>query len=224
MNNIANRSFRTASAVVGLLLLAAVAALTAAGTAHAQDAPSICGDLHNGYGPFDYRTDRDKLPIVNDSHFTPQVENLIRGVSGPIGAELDYVLRAFPNHHRALVAMRRLAERQKTEKPQGARYTVECYFDRAMRFARDDAVVRMLFAQYLGKAGKTEQALRVLDATDAMAGESGFTHYNLGLVYMEFGQHDRALAQAHRAQALGFERPALRQQLERAGKWQDAPP
>jgi hypothetical protein len=30
------------------------------------------------FGPFDYRTERDKVLLVEQHHFTPEVENLIR--------------------------------------------------------------------------------------------------------------------------------------------------
>lgn len=189
--------------------------------AQQEGQPNACGALRNAYGPFDYRKDRDKLSIVDTHHFTPQVENLIRGISGPIGAEIDYVLRACPNHHRALVAMARWGAKSKTDKPAGANYTIEWYFDRALRFAPDDAIPRMLYARYLHGSGRTEQAAALLDATRDLAGDNAFTHYNIGMIFMEINQPDRALVQAHRAAELGFERPELRHLLERAGKWKD---
>lgn len=185
--------------------------------------PDVCGPLkfNNTYGPYDYRKDKDKLPIVENAHFTPRVEALLRGESGQIGSELDYVLITFPNHHRALIAMVKWGERLKTSKPPGARYDIDCYFDRALRFAADDVVPRMLYARYLHAVKRTDEAVALLERTATIAGDNGFSHYNIGLFYMEMGQPDRALMQAHRAATLGFERPELRQQLERAGKWQD---
>ena len=202
-------------------LMLLTAACVCAGSSFAQAEPNPCGNLANGYGPYDYRKDKDKLPIVENHHFVPHVEALIRGVSGPIGGELDYTLRAFPNHHRALVAVTRYGDRLKTPKPPGANYTVECYFDRAMRFAADDNVVRILFAQYLGKQGRTDEAVSQLETAAAKAPDAGFTQYNIGLVYFEMGKHERALAQAHRAMTLGFARPELQAILEKIGKWQE---
>ena len=198
-------------------------AMYSAASAQQQSEPTGCGNFqyHNSYGPYDYRKDKDKLPIVDNHHFLPQVEALTRGVSGPIGGELDYVLHAFPNHHRALIALLKWGERLKTTKPPGARYDIECYFVRALRFAPDDTVPRMLFARYLHSLKRTDEAVSMLERTAEIAGDNGFTHYNIGLFYMEIGQSDRALAQAHRAATLGFERPELRGQLERAGKWQE---
>ena len=61
----------------------------------------ICGSLANAYGPFDYRSDKRQLPVVELFHFKPQLENLIKGTTVSIGAYIVTHLLAFPNHHRA---------------------------------------------------------------------------------------------------------------------------
>lgn len=202
----------TAELCIGLLSALAFPAF-------AQPASNICGELGNAYGPYDYRSDRDKLPIVEGAHFTPEVEALIRGKSSYIGSDLDYTLRAFPNHHRALLSMMKLAERAKNPQPQGARYTIECWFDRAVRFKPDDTIARMFFATYLHKIGREAEASQQVDRAVAVAGDNAFTHHNAGLVYLELKNYDKALQEAHVAYALGFPRPALRDALKAAGKW-----
>lgn len=189
----------------------------------AQNAPSVCGDLHNAYGPYDYRTDRDKLPIVEGTHFPPEVEALVRGRTSYIGGDLDYTLRAFPNHHRALASMMKLAEREKNRQPRGAKYTVECYFERAVRFAPDDAIVRMLFATDLYKIGRVQDANQQVDESVKLAGNDPFAHYNAGLVYFDLKNYGKALRQAQAAYALGFTRPDLREALKSVGKWVEPP-
>ena len=185
----------------------------------AQTTQNVCGELGNGYGPYDYRSDRDKLPIVEVAHFTPEVEALIRGNTSHIGGDLDYTLRAFPNHHRALISMMRLAERTKSPQAPNARYTVACYFERAVRFKPDDTTARMLFATYLHKIGRVAEANQQLDQSVMLAGDNAFTHYNAGLVYMDLKNYDKALHQAHVAYGLGFPRMELREALKAAGKW-----
>lgn len=187
----------------------------------AQNAPDACGDLHNAYGPYDYRTDRNKLPIVESFHFTPEVEALIRGTTGHTGGDIDYTLRAFPNHHRALLSMMKLGERTKSRQPQGAKYTVECYFDRAIRFRPDDTIVRMLFATYLNKNGREREATRQLEEGVKLAGDDPFAHYNAGLLYFDMKNYDKALQQAKVAYGLEFTRPELRESLKAIGKWVD---
>jgi tetratricopeptide (TPR) repeat protein len=191
-----------------------------AGTASAQTIDR-CGDIANAYGPYDYRTDKDKLGIVEKNHFDAGVENLSRGISAYLGGDIDYTLRAFPNHHRALAAMTRLSEKLKTEQPPQARYTVTCYYERAVRFRPDDGTVRMLYAVYLAKRGKAAEAVQHLKVAEEVVGENANLHYNMGLAYLDLKDYDRALAHAHRAYALGFPLPGLRNRLQRAGKWRE---
>lgn len=213
-----SRAARRPALALWLGLLAA-----SASPAIAQVVGGNCGQLQNAYGPYDYRTDRDKLPIVEGAHFTLEVEALVRGLTGYLGGDIDYTLRAFPNHHRALLAMMRYGERTKTAQPPSARYTVDCYFQRAVRFKPDDTTARMLFATYLHKNGRTADANQQLEQTLALAGDNAFTHYNAGLVYLDFKNYPKALQQAHTAFALGFTRSELREALKAAGKWVEPP-
>ena len=181
-----------------------------------------CGPLPSGgYGPYDYRTDRDKLELVERFHFTPRIEALIPSANGPVGAELDYVLDKFPNHHRALLAAVRMAERDKTFRLQGSARIVECYFDRALRFRRDDTVVRSMFAHYLGKIGRTGDAIQQLNAGLTFAGDNPLAHRTIGVVFADLKQYDRAAEQARKARDLGYPRSDLIDRLRAVGAWRD---
>lgn len=202
-----------------LSALAAIVCSSAALTAQAQGG---CGSLANHYGPFDYRTQRDKLKVVEDYHFNAGVEALVRGQSGShVAGDLSYLMRTSPNHHRGLMAVVRLGEKTKNPHPPNLQYSVECYFDRALRFQRDDTVVRVLYAQYLGKLGRGEQARQQLAAATEFAQDNALSHYNIGLMYYDLGAYDEALAQAHRAKALGMERDELQKMLKSRNKWKD---
>lgn len=195
------------------------------GAASAQPNLSGCGPLENQYGPFDYRAHKKgdyKLDIVEQYHFTSNVESLVTGKSTVnVGGDLDYTLRVFPNHHRALLAMVRLGEKLKSPQPPGVGYSVECYFERALRFRPDDSTARMLYARFLAKNGRQSDAVKQLEITTTTAAENPFTHYNIGLIYFDIKNYDQALTQAHKAYGLGFEQPALRDQLKSAGKWKE---
>lgn len=195
----------------------AMIALTCA-VSQAQTA-SACGSLSNAFGPFDYRSVRgNNLSIVESFHFTSSVELLIGGKSGTLGQDIDYTLRAFPNHHRALLALMNYGEKLKSAMPPGTRHTVECYFIRAMLFQPDDVVARMLYVKYLAIKNRKADALQQLESTAFHAGDYGFTYYNMGLLYMELGEQKLALAMAHKAEENGFSRPELKQLLEAAGQ------
>ncbi len=197
-------------------------ALLACGGAWAADG---CGSLANHYGPYDYRTERTgKLQIVEHYHFDAGVEALIKGESGYIGGDLNYVLMTSPNHHRALLAMMRYAERNKTDLAPNMTYTVDCYFDRAMRFQPDDTVPREMYADYLRRHGRLDDARKELQAAAYYASDNALSHYNIGLIYFELKDYDKALAQAQTAAQLGYARPELRKMLEGVGEWKDPPP
>jgi len=194
--------------------------------AFAQQGESSCGPLANAFGPFDYRTERgNSLYLVESTHFLPYIEAVIRGhTSTTAGGDIDYTLRAFPNHHRALLSTIKLGEKEQTTKPQGMRYTIDCWFDRAIRFRPDDTSVRMIYATYLHKTKRTPEAVAQLENAASQAKDNPFTHHNIGLVYADIKVYDKALVQAHRAMALGFTRPDLRELLEKAGQWKDPEP
>lgn len=196
-----------------------VALLLGASPAHAFDE---CGELANAYGPFDYRTSRDKLAIVESLHFTPDVEALRRGSTTRVGGDIDYTLRASPNHPRALIAMANLGRSLNTEQPPGAKYTLACYFDRALRFADNDPTVRLVYGTYLTRVGRQKDAIQQLQVALKLDEGNANIHYNLGLVYLDLKDYPKAREHAQRAYALGFALPGLRKRLEEAGQWMPA--
>lgn len=199
----------------------AAALVLQASIGHAQ-VDDRCGGLENGYGPFDYRSAKHKLGVVERHHFTRQVESLKRGsTSAYPGSDLDYTLRAFPNHHRALMAMMGLVAKEKSHRPRGANFEAECYFIRAERFRPDDGMVKMIYGLFLLRDGKDEAAVRKLEqARDSQENNANF-HYNLGLAYFELKDYDKALASAHQAYAMNFPLPGLRDKLVRVGRWRE---
>jgi hypothetical protein len=54
-----------------------------------------------------------------------------------------------------------------------------------------------------------------------LAKENPLSHYNIGLMYFDLGAYDEALAQAHRARALGMERDELEKMLKSRNKWKE---
>ena len=194
------------------------------GAARAEEVvgETVCGALKNAYGPFDYRTDKHKLWIVEAYHFNKDVESLRAGQStSRIGGDISYTLRAFPNHIRALQSVAKLGLREKTSKPKNARYSVDCWFDRAMRFRPDDREVRVTYGVYLYQAGKREDALKILLSAEKLGEDGGNFHYNIALLYADLGNYDLALRHAHRAYAVGYNLPGLRAKLQAAGRWQE---
>jgi hypothetical protein len=181
-----------------------------------------CGSLSTGEdGPYDYRSGHYRMKQVEGNHLSPDVVNLVKGQTGTIGGDLDFVLRYFPNHHVALLAMVRLGEKEKRSKPLGAKYVVECYFKRALTFRDDDGFVRTIYASYLYKAGKKAEALNQLNKAADLGEDTPNINYNIGLIYFDLHEYDKALSFAHRAYASGFPLPGLRDKLKKAGIWRE---
>lgn len=186
---------------------------------------SVCGNpAAEGGNARDYRlATPEMLHVVERRHFTADVRAMRRGTStSSVAADIAYTLRKFPNHHQALMTMGDYALKVKQNPAPGAGYPVECWFDRALRFAPDDAMVKVVFGLYLIKTGKHQEAVAQLDAARAQAAGNANLHYNLGLAYADLKQYDKALASAHEAYRLGFPLPGLKSRLQRAGVWQDA--
>lgn len=177
-----------------------------------------CGSLSNAYGPFDYRDPEARgrpLYLVESTHFTTDVETLRRGASGPIAGDIDYTLRAFPNHHRALNSVARYAL-------QGGRFlneqipSADCYFKRAVAFRPDDEVVRMLYGNYLVKRGDRAEAERQYEEALRLAPTSPEINYNAGLFYVSKGNLARAKELAKVAYDSGYPLPGLKNKIAAA--------
>ena len=189
--------------------------------AHAQ--AFLCGDLKNHFGPFDYRSARpEDRNIVERVHFPPKVESLRKGnTSITPGGDISYTLHVFPNHHRALMAMMKLAKLEKKDKPRDSSYSVECWLERAERFQPEDQLVKALYGIHLSEKGKKKEALAKLVEALELGIPSPNIDYNIGLVFFDLGEYEKSLESAHRAYAGGFSLPGLRNKLTRAGKWRE---
>lgn len=202
--------------------------------AHAQQGENPCGELTNAFGPFDYRPDHFKatpgeqntyafkLNLVESAHFTLPVQRLVAGnTSTKPGQDLDYTLRAFPNNHRALVTVMNAAQRYSDASEIRLPRSFECYFERALRFAPDDVVARLLYASFLIQKKKVDDAKKQIDYSAMLAGDNAFTHLNVGMTYFDAGDYDSALKQAHIAAELGSSRQDLKQRLKAIGRWSE---
>ncbi|GGX90160.1 tetratricopeptide repeat protein [Massilia dura] len=197
-------------------LLPAVLLLAAA----AAGAKPYCGELTNGFGPFDYREPPpDSLYLVESAHYTEEVAAGVRGNTGTVGGDLDYTLRAFPNHVKALTSMATAAARAKVNQLPGAKYPVECYFERAVRFKPDDGMAWGAYGKYLYGAGQEARAMPLLKKAHGMAPDNPSINYNLGIAYFRAKQYELAVQHARKAYQHDFPFDGLRNMLVGARKW-----
>lgn len=210
--------------VASLVAVVSTGAMIAPSRVHAQTAATACGDpFRNHFGPFDYRTAPPATrKMVEDFHFTPGIESMTRPVNTmmhEMAQDVSYTLGVFPNHARALVTMRRLSEKYKADPAPGTTRSVECWFDRAIRFRPEDTVPRALYAQFLAKRKRKDEAISQLEIAATHAQDNPLSIFNIGLVYLEMEQYDRALKHAHQALKLGYPRTELSDELKRLNKW-----
>jgi tetratricopeptide (TPR) repeat protein len=212
---------RTLAGLIALLI-----AVPAVGRdAPASEPPPGCGTFQyerEHVGPLDYRhIDPYKLKLIEDYHFTRQVEMLRKGQSGRIGTDLRYTLNAIPNHPRALRSTADYFRRWPTRAPLDMKLPLACWFERAVAYRPDDAMVRIVYADELLKQGKRDDALTHLEVAEQNAGESATVHYNLGLLFLDLKLMDRAVSHARQAYALGAPLSGLRNKLSQAGQWRE---
>jgi len=210
-----------------------------------------CGDPYDssGVGPYNIydSTLGKEIGLVVTHHFTPYIEEMaINGstlrraviqeerVGGLalVAGNLDYTLRAIPNHARALYAMGiwQLRERERSmqdflgAQANGGFKSAECYFKRAIMFTPEDAQVHLAYAIFRHKQGRLDLALEAYQETIRLVPNNTEAHYSLGLLYIEKEEFASARQHAWRAYALGYPLAGLRNALQRRGEWQDPPP
>lgn len=186
--------------------------------------------IPNKYGPFEYRTtspgDRE---LVEGAHFTQEYDAYLKGQKKssrhanelPPAAGFGYTLWAFPNQPLALAAMEDLGIRHKTEKPPGALLRVHCFFQRAIRFAPDDELVRAIYGYYYARRGKPSEARAQLAKAESLGSSNSSVYVYNAFAYIEINDYEKALEAAKTAYQLGYSLPGLRNRLKRAGKWHD---
>lgn len=205
---------------IALVLVAWLAVQFAPYEAAAQEVPG-CGSLSNAYGPYDYRdpvAKRDNLPIVEINHFTPQVEALVRGRSGSLFGDLRYTLRAFPNHHRALATLAKYALQGGAFPDDDPTLSLSCFFARAIAFAPDDAIVRLVVANHLFRTNDHEGAREQYETALRLAPHSPDINYSAGLFFLASGDLERARQCAAVAYGAGYPLDGLRKKLAEVGE------
>lgn len=240
------RGTNALSALVAAVLVLGGIRISVAGDPYNFD-PSKAGQPqqrdYGQFGPFDYydlkNTPRDALSLVERAHFGPKtLDEARRGDWCFFWGDMDYTLRAFPNHPRALVAMADFLTTH--ERPCGRHHktnasptdladeianggwedlTPDYYFQTAIKFRPKYAATRILYGQYLEKVGRDEEALKQFVDAEKVEPDSADAHYSLGLAYFRQGNKDKARQHAERAYQLGEQKMLLKEKLMAAGLW-----
>jgi tetratricopeptide (TPR) repeat protein len=157
--------------------------------------------------------------VVESTHFTEGIRTLRSTRGASFIDNIDYTLRAFPNHHKALRTLIALdADKKKWRGRQRQEFPPpECYFQRAIRFKPQDSTVRALFGIYLHKKGHLREAVDQYQGALARRPNHPEIHYNLGLALVDLKRYEEALGHAEEAYSRGYPLPGLNDKLRRAG-------
>lgn len=157
---------------------------------------------------------------IKNNHLDPAMRRMMAGeYTRNVIADLDFMLRGWPNHYPALEALVRY------DLAGGKQFdfkSVPCYFARAKAFASDDVVVRLQEGYYYWKKGRLALAERSYKEALRLDPQSPDAHYNLGLLYAETGDYKAAMSHAAVAYDAGYPLLGLRRKLEKAGAWNAA--
>jgi len=216
-------------------LLIALTVIVSSPLAHSEDKAPWVGEALNGdkctptiqgFGPHDYLKRAllpDELQVVENRHFTPEIERLESGLSSSAINDIAYTVMAWPNHHRALHSAMRY-RMMLWDWPDDSRAPpAECQLQRAIEFSPEDPVPYMMYATLLHKAKQHENALLYYRAALRLRPGDVLTQYNMGLTLVELQQYEEAVKMAQAAYAAGMPLPGLKNKLIAAGKWGDTP-
>ena len=181
-----------------------------------------CNGKAQAYGPYDYTNHlhNSKRPVVEKHHFNKNVENLIKGQTSHVTDDLDYTLRAIPNHHRALLSAIRYQIRvNKKFERKALAPPVECYLQRAINFSPKDSTVLTLYAYYLRKAGKLSEAEAKYQRALKISPDSAKILYSYSLLLIDLKKHDQALIYAKKAYQNGRPPINLKNKLIKLKVW-----
>lgn len=171
-----------------------------------------CIGSPQGFGPFDYLYRYRltyELNIVEQHHFNEFKQ------------DIDYTLRAWPNHHKALysIVRQRIDGWGKRVKPR--RTPAECYLERAIRFSPNDGTARMLYGMLLHQTDHITPALEQYRKALKSEPTNVQVKYNLSLLLVELKEFGEARKYAQELYSRGFPLPGLKKKLIRAGEWEN---
>lgn len=188
--------------------------------------------LENGYGPFDYYDPKShigtgadpmgKIKRVTNVHLSPKMLLLTGRATGPIAADLDYTLRAIPNHPDALNLASRLEIRLRSAiktpllRAEKMKQSADCYFQRAFKLATYSETY-VLQGVHLHRNKKYQEAKNAYLKAIDMGHKSASTHYNFGLTLAKLEEYPLSEKHAKIAYKLGYPLKGLKRQLREVG-------
>lgn len=163
--------------------------------------------------------------LVEGAHFTVGVQQGKYGNAGTLEGDLDYVLRHFPNHPKALYVMGKLQAKDHFNPKRGSDrkdyfiFSIECYLNRAIQLNNKYSSTYLVSAILLHQSQSYSKAeLHYLKATE-LDSKNTEAQYNLGLLYFDIKEYEKSKVYAIKAYAGGYPLSGLKDKLKSLNKW-----
>jgi hypothetical protein len=208
-------------------------------------------DVDGQFGPYDYyrppKTVHAPIALVESAHLGFIVADQLRQKDYcGYQSNLNYTLRAFPNHPKALVMMAEYLAAHRPcparEEPNSVANSVwaiennswqerntDFFFQTALNFMTEDtrvipkyAETHALYGDWLRKNGRADEAMTQYEAARALKPGYANTYYGLGMLYLDQKNIAKATENAKKAYALGKPPTDLKDRLVAAGSWPSA--
>ena len=184
-----------------------------------------CDGGMQGFGPYDYTrrlANPKELWVVEYYHFTANDENLIETPGRSVEGGLNYTLRAWPNHAKALMSIIRF-QLEINKKLRAGKLTTppECYLQRAIHFSPKDITSYSLYGYYLKKLGRLEEAATFYEKAIKINPENSKIAYSYGSLLIDLKRYDEAVNYAKIAYRNPHAPKELKQKLEKLDAWKE---
>jgi tetratricopeptide (TPR) repeat protein len=193
-------------------------------------------NLANGYGPWDYYNPKSHVPTsstpmgpvrrVTNVHLKPQMLRLTGRATGTISGDLDYTLRAIPNHPLGLDLASRLELRLATTAAKQLNSffsyekmvrNAECYFRRALSLNNRTAETYFIYGIHLHRNKKYQEAAVAYEKALSLKDTNIEANYNYGLTLVKLERYSEAEIQAVKAYSKGYPLSGLKNLLTKKG-------
>jgi tetratricopeptide (TPR) repeat protein len=192
------------------LVVLIVTLLNCAVLSDAARAQDVARDYYAAGGD---RTATAALRNLDRNHYQPAVKQLQDRHYRSALANLDFMLKYFPNHPQALAKMAELGlVTQRTD------IAEQRFKDALARYPGDDETY-VIYGTFLQKLGRVDAAIHEYKKAIEIDAESVYAHYNLGLAYVDRKEYQQANIHAQKAYRLGAGFPGLRTKLQTVGAW-----
>jgi tetratricopeptide (TPR) repeat protein len=181
-----------------------------------------CKSEQVAFGPYDYlqrNTLAAELQVVEESHFSTEIETLAAGQTSYAINDIHYTLQTWPNHHRALNSALKFRLANMGNWPINDVPPAECYLQRAIKFSPKDPKPYMMYGVLLQKTKQYAKALNAYRAANRLLPNDVITQYNMGLTLVELKKYKEADQLAQKVYSAGFPLPGLKNKLIAARHW-----